>query len=301
MRIFNIIVTYNRALMLQKVLDNLVNFGFDRVIIINNCSTDNTLDVVEKYRSQFKVFHLVNMEVNLGGAGGFNEGLRQFTMLADIDDYALLHDDDSWPEFKMTSLNETLNLSSEEILLGCFPVLHPNGDLNRMNVPGLASFLRKSLKNILRRVPRRPANLESFNSWTSFEYSGFVGFLIRKDVVVKVGLPSKNFFIYSDDTTYTYLCAHSVGFITNLYKDSNFFVHDCKRSTGRSLIKSRFGFYEVRNKIIFLRIASEYSVLFSIIFLIKCIFSAPEKIVVIFKGFFFGFAAKVKDYLPTKL
>ena len=72
-----VVVTYNRRQKLQKVLDAII--AQDRppemIIVVDNASTDDTASVVEfaKVRSRITYARLAE---NIGGAGGFNTGIR---------------------------------------------------------------------------------------------------------------------------------------------------------------------------------------------------------------------------------
>lgn len=299
--LYNIIVTYNRADMLGRVLNNLAEGGFHNIILVDNNSNDHTTSVIDKFRPKIQGLHVISLKENTGGAGGFSEGVKAFLSIStNDDDFALLHDDDSWPNFDIDRINEYLD--GKNVKMGCFPVVYPSGDLVRMNIPGNANFLKAPwLFFDYVSGGRRPKNLDEFNYRDGFDYCGFVGFLIRKDVIEDVGVPSKEFFIYSDDTSYTFLASERVGKITNLFAGNFTFSHDCKRSTGRSLLKSRFSFYEVRNKIIFFRMCSKFHVLFSLFFLIKSLIVAPDAIMNIFSGALHGYLADKSIYYPTSL
>ena len=73
-----VVVTYNRATLLRKVLSRLTELP--RVIsvihVCNNASVDNTIEVVEEFMRNDSRIVLHNFETNLGGAGGFSRGMR---------------------------------------------------------------------------------------------------------------------------------------------------------------------------------------------------------------------------------
>jgi GT2 family glycosyltransferase len=286
--------------MLQKTLDMLFRNKFNNLIVVDNASIDETDEIINFNKNRFDNFNLVRLSHNSGGAGGFERGLLSFLQIAEENDYALLHDDDSWPDFPCDFLME--NLSRNHVKHGCFPVVYPDGELNQMNIPGNAALLRQPLPYLLsrkERANRRPRVMEDFKSVKDFDYASFVGYLIRKEEAMKIGVPSGEFFIYSDDTTYTYIASCKLGPIVNLYSNRMCFVHDCKRSTGRSLLTGRFANYEVRNKVIFLRIGSpNYHLMLSLFFLVKCLVLAPSKSRTILLSFFEGYRAQLNSYLP---
>ena len=88
-----IIPTYNRSEFLCRCVDSVLRQDYDNVeiIIINDCSTDNTADVVkEKYSNNSKVVYIEN-ETNLGPGGN-----RQKAYLASTGEYVIFADDDDY-------------------------------------------------------------------------------------------------------------------------------------------------------------------------------------------------------------
>jgi GT2 family glycosyltransferase len=300
MILYNIVVTYNRSAMLRRVLTELDRNGFRRIIVVNNNSTDDTADVLAEFNGRFDEFHPLTLSENSGGAGGFAAGMRKFlAVTADqgAPVYALLHDDDSWPNFAFSQLAAGFDLST---VIGTFPVIHPDGDLVSMNRPGDARFLRNPLfAHEYFMSSHRPMVLSDFEDRTNFEYCSFVGFLIRRDAMRALGTPSKEFFIYSDDIVYSYLASRRFGPIANLYRGTNTFTHDCNRSTGRSLLNSRFAFYDVRNKIVLFRLLSRYSLLFSVFFVLRSLALAPNRAEEILRAAAAGYSGPLSRFRPV--
>ena len=76
MKICAVVVTYNRLELLKLTIEKLLgqNRKLDEVIIINNASTDGTKEFLESLGDKITY---VSLEKNLGGAGGFSEGIRK--------------------------------------------------------------------------------------------------------------------------------------------------------------------------------------------------------------------------------
>lgn len=90
-----IIPNYNKAEYLTKCLDSIVNQTFQdfKVIIIDDCSTDNSVQIIQSYVNRYpdKVILVQNSE-NKGAAGSRNIGLEykiesEYTWFIDSDDY----------------------------------------------------------------------------------------------------------------------------------------------------------------------------------------------------------------------
>lgn len=96
-----IIPTYNRAEMLCKCVDSILNSTYDNleVIIVDNNSADETRELVEsKYAADERVL-LVPLKENLMAAGGRNEGIKRAK-----GEYLLLVDNDNIVECNMIEL-----------------------------------------------------------------------------------------------------------------------------------------------------------------------------------------------------
>lgn len=70
-----VVVTYNRKELLRECLNALLNQTrpLDEIIVIDNASTDGTQEMIAK---EFPYITYVLMSENIGGAGGFHEGMK---------------------------------------------------------------------------------------------------------------------------------------------------------------------------------------------------------------------------------
>jgi rhamnopyranosyl-N-acetylglucosaminyl-diphospho-decaprenol beta-1,3/1,4-galactofuranosyltransferase len=75
-----VVVTFNRKVLLCECLDALLaqNVAVDRIVLINNASSDGTEDYLrEKGYLGNELIDYVRMPINGGGAGGFHEGVKR--------------------------------------------------------------------------------------------------------------------------------------------------------------------------------------------------------------------------------
>lgn len=87
-----IITTYNYAQYVERAIRSALDQTIDRdqyeIIVVNDCSTDETEEVLQNYASEVRLF---NLESNLGLAGARNFGIKkakgQFVIFLDADDY----------------------------------------------------------------------------------------------------------------------------------------------------------------------------------------------------------------------
>lgn len=187
-KIVAVVVTYNRKELLKECILALLNQSVDNleILIVDNASTDGTYDYIHSFIEDKKIIYR-NTGKNIGGAGGFNYGMKVAYELG-CDFMWLMDDDCIVSENTLSSLlktHETLNgkygfLSSK--------VLWKDNSLCRMNI--------------------QKKNLFSKNTdWTSdlvkITMATFVSFFIKTSVVKDVGLPISEFFIWADDLEYS--------------------------------------------------------------------------------------------------
>ena len=92
-KVIAVIVTYNRKELLKESINALLkqNYKNLRILIIDNNSTDGTKEhISEELKNENVIYE--NTGENLGGAGGFNYGMK---LAANMDcDYVWIMDDD---------------------------------------------------------------------------------------------------------------------------------------------------------------------------------------------------------------
>lgn len=89
-----IVPCYNDAPTVGRALDSILmqktTFEFD-IIVINDCSTDNSLAIIEKYAKKDNRIHVKNFKENKGIAEAFFTGLNltssKYVAVLDSDDY----------------------------------------------------------------------------------------------------------------------------------------------------------------------------------------------------------------------
>ena len=182
-----VVVTYNRKDLLSVCLDKLLGQSVPcDILVIDNGSTDGTQErIIEKIKAGSVIYQ--NTGKNLGGAGGFNYGLKQAVIQGYK--YAWIMDDDTFP-FE-DSLEKLLNADRQ--LNGNYGFLSSialwtDGKLCSMNHQRITPFkLIEQIPDILQQVVM----------------ATFVSFFIKTDVIKQVGLPISDFFIWADDLEYS--------------------------------------------------------------------------------------------------
>lgn len=94
MKVAALIVTYNRLAMLKCTLNCTLQMSFERVVVVNNASTDETANWLSSIDDP-RLF-VLHQTRNTGGAGGFAAGLNALSTLPDWT-HVCLYDDDAQP------------------------------------------------------------------------------------------------------------------------------------------------------------------------------------------------------------
>jgi rhamnopyranosyl-N-acetylglucosaminyl-diphospho-decaprenol beta-1,3/1,4-galactofuranosyltransferase len=190
-----VVVTYNRADLLGRMLDGLAaqTHEPDAVIVIDNASEDHTREVLESHHG----LHLqrIHLDTNTGGAGGFHAGVQ--AAYEQGFDRIWLMDDDVVPapdclavlmaedEACLMSVREDVHGRLVEKAATDFDLAHP------WSVRPKRSMVETDYGDRHAMPPR----VELHNV-------AFEGFLVRREVVDAIGLPDDSFFIFYDDVDY---------------------------------------------------------------------------------------------------
>lgn len=191
MNIIAVIVTYNRKELLREVLCSLSNQTRKpaEIIIIDNNSTDGTSGLIAGFTGPTEI-HYRRLSTNVGGAGGFNQGIS--LAYARGADWIWCMDDDAIPEpDALEKLTIPLADSQLEESVGFLAsrVLWTDRTPCLMNLP-VAHYLWSE-------------TLDQHPELTRIVGASFVSILIPQRSVARFGLPVKEFFIWFDDAEYT--------------------------------------------------------------------------------------------------
>ncbi len=197
------------------------------IVVVNNNSTDGTKEWLGSLHND-RVYSL-DLDENIGGAGGFYEGVKYTHEVIKDYDWLLFFDDDAYVQ--KGSIKNFINRKyGSEIDSIISAVYYPDGDICDMNVPGFYPF--KSLSQIKKSILNGnkgfhiDRSLYGSKNLHRVDFASFVGLFIRKEVVNKIGYPDPEWFIYGDDLDYTTKIT-SNGF--SLYFDPAIkFIHDCQ-------------------------------------------------------------------------
>ena len=201
MNIGVVIVTYNRLEKLKKTLESFDNQTVKPkyIVVVNNKSTDNTKEYLEKWENLKKDYnkYVIETAKNLGGSGGFYTGLKKSLELDA--NWVYVSDDDAFPENDVIEkaknfLNEYKD--KENLAAICTKVLE-NGKINYFH---RASIKKRKISTEIIRFNEEDYNKDCFeiNLFT------YVGTIINKEYLQKYGITNKDFFINTDDWEHSY-------------------------------------------------------------------------------------------------
>ena len=116
--------SYNGERFIREQLDSILQQTYPNieVIVVDDCSTDGTVAIVEPYIEKYPVIKLVRNEINLGYIRNFEKGM----LLAAGDYIALSDQDDIWLKDKLTIL--MASIGSNEIIYSNSGLVDENGN-----------------------------------------------------------------------------------------------------------------------------------------------------------------------------
>lgn len=186
-----VVVTYNRKDLLQQNIRALfaqTDPDFT-VLVIDNASNDGTGEwLMEEYADTPRLKYY-NTGKNLGGAGGFQYGIRR--AMDEGFEYLWLMDDDTIPE-----------PDAYEKLLECDEALGGNyGFLSGTALWKDGSPCKMNKQKAIRDWYEDSAYLRY--GLLRCYHATFVSFFLPAQIVRQIGLPVKEFFIWGDDVEYS--------------------------------------------------------------------------------------------------
>ncbi len=186
-----VIVTYNRKELLSNNIRMLLKQTrpFDRIFIVDNCSTDGTPEYLARQGwLDNPPFVYIKTPSNIGGAGGFYTGTKAaFDAGAD---WIILMDDDGMPADEYTF--ERL-LHAAESFHAENPKLFVNALVQQED---MLSFKMGNKYTVAQALDAAADGL------LDDEANPFNGTLVSRELVAEIGYPNPDFFIKGDEVNY---------------------------------------------------------------------------------------------------
>lgn len=225
LRLAAVVVTYNRLAQLRTTVGRLLDGPLDHLVVVDNGSTDGSREWLAGLADPR--LDTVLAPANLGGAGGFEAGLRR-AVAAHDPDWMLLTDDDGRPEPGALAAFRAADLEPWDAVAAA--VRYPGGEICAMNRPVLNPFRRpRILLRTLAGGGRAAFHLGDADYRRSapvaVDGASFVGLFLSRRAVALAGYPRGELFLYADDGLYTMELTQAggrLGFLPGLR-----FEHDC--------------------------------------------------------------------------
>lgn len=196
MKYSSVIVTYNRKEKLVEALSSLFDQTIKpvRVILVDNNSNDGTQEYLkEKGFLDNPSLDYIKLPENLGGSGGFYEGIKRALEFKDTD-YVAISDDDAIYSVDFFEKIAQAQRKYENYQAFCGSVKDLNGNWQVSHRRIIIDD--KKVKELV--VPK-----EKYDADFDIDTFSFVGCVISANILRQVGLPNKDYFIYYDDTEYS--------------------------------------------------------------------------------------------------
>lgn len=229
LRLAAVVVTYNRRIQLERTVRRLLAERLDHLVVVDNASPENCTNWLAEIDDPRLC--VIRLRQNQGGAGGFEQGLRE--VMARFDpDWCVVMDDDARPDPGMLArfAAEAAALTQggwEALAAGVF---YPDGAICEMNRPSRNPFW--NVKSFLRtmmgggRMGFHMADAAyGVQTVQHIDAASFVGLFLARAAIRRAGYPDGKLFLYGDDVLYTLGLSRAggaIGFAPWLR-----FEHDC--------------------------------------------------------------------------
>ena len=238
-------VTYNSSHFLKRLVEavSLQTFPVFKIVVVDNASTDAHRKVIKELAISYSFVEVVTAPENLGGAGGFEMGIRYILDNGYDYDWIWIMDDDAFP---MPDCLEKLLAYSDLDHTGALLPMIFGVELQKYQF-----MHHKKESKYLNRDIAVGRSLDDFPEITEVETNAFVGPLISRSAIAAVGVPNGSLFIYGDDTEYMYRVSRR--FKLYLIKSAVINHRDIFESN-HGISPSRYWkeYYMYRNRILFI-------------------------------------------------
>ena len=202
------LVTFNRLEKLKIALScyEKQTYKIEKIIIVDNCSTDGTIDFLKKWLDSKTNYdkEVVYLSENTGGAGGFGAGMDHALNLVNSmqlkTDWILVSDDDAFPNDdaieKMIAYYQKQEVEKQNEIVALSSAVVNHGQIHESH----RSRIEKDFFRIrFVGVDKKYYNTDGFE----IDLFSYVGTMIKVSALKNVGTTLRDLFIYGDDNEHS--------------------------------------------------------------------------------------------------
>ncbi|AXG73028.1 glycosyltransferase family 2 protein [Flavobacterium arcticum] len=219
-KVFVVIVTYNGAHWVDRNISSLLQSDYPvTIIVIDNCSTDNTVALLDKYEE----VSLIQANENLGFGKGNNIGIQK--ALAQGADYVFLLNQDAWV-FNNT-ISSLIAKMEKDSKLGILSPMHYSGNGKSYDT-AFSTYLSRSY-----------SDLQYINS-VAVPFVNAAAWMMSRKCIERVGFFEPLFGHYGEDRNYCDRVKYH-GFLIGIDLDAKI-IHDrvITRNLKKDIIQSKY-------------------------------------------------------------
>ncbi|MGB4093985.1 MAG: glycosyltransferase [Ruminococcus flavefaciens] len=193
-----VLVTFNRLDKLKVALDKYDKQTFvpEYILVVDNHSNDGTKEYLEQWVGEEAAYkkYVHTLSSNTGGAGGFYKGMEEAVKLDA--EWIWLSDDDAYPRpdciANLMKFYDKQSADEKKGIVALCSTVYNMGEIHKQhrNHLSLTTFKCKIYSTELHEYKKEAFKVEIFS---------YVGAMIKKSAIEKVGFDRKEFFIYCDD------------------------------------------------------------------------------------------------------
>ena len=221
-----ILPVYNAEKYLHKCIDSILKQDIKaiEIIAINDCSTDNSLEILKKYNKKYPTLKIINHKTNMGAGAARNNALKEAT-----GKYITFIDSDDWFGDKyLESLYKEAKKTNADIVFSNMMMVEHNIELK---YGGFYNAIKKYHNADISLIDL-PCDWRSTAPWMK---------LFRNDFIIKNNLRfMENIRLGAEDIPFTwssYFTAKKISFCENVYYYYNFIPESLDRCVNENILE----------------------------------------------------------------